>query len=119
MKKVELTVLSKKDLETRYDNIKNMIAERLTKEAIEKGYSIGAISYDGLSEYEPSELLDNIHEAVAKNFKGCSYKIGALTDLSEARQDKVYFAFKVKECVQTAHNFCGCDSECFTDNFYK
>lgn len=119
MKKVELTVLSKEELETRYDNLKNKIAERLTKEAIENGYSIGCISYNGLSEYEPNDLLDNIHEAVAKHFKGCSYKIGALTDLSEIRQDKVYFAFKVKERVQIAHNFCGCDSEGFADNFYK
>ena len=41
MGKLQLTILTSKDLEKRYDSLKNTNMARFTNEAIARGYSIG------------------------------------------------------------------------------
>lgn len=116
MGKLQLTLLTSKDLKRRYDALKNTNMARFTNEAIARGYSIGILEYPGLSEDEASNWLDYAKNAIAMNFKGQSYKIGAFTDLSEVSKDKLYFSFKTKKGVQIAHSLSGCDSEGFIYN---
>lgn len=116
MGKLQLTILTSKDLEKRYDALKNTNMARFTNEAIARGYSIGILEYPGLSEDGASNWLEYAKNAVAMNFEGQSYKIGAFTDLSEVSKDKLYFSFKTKKGVQIAHSLSGCDSEGFIYN---
>ena len=116
MGNLELTILTSKDLEKRYDAIRNTNMARFTNEAIARGYSIGILEYPGLSKDDASNWLEYAKNAVAMNFEGQSYKIGAFTDLSEVSKDKLYFSFKTKKGVQIAHSLSGCDSEGFIYN---
>ena len=116
MGKLQLTVLTSKDLEKRYDALKNTNMARFTNETIARGYSIGILEYPGLSEDDASNWLEYAKNVIAINFEGQRYKIGAFTDLSEVSKDKLYFAFKTKKGVQIAHSLSGCDSEGFIYN---
>ena len=116
MGKLQLTVLTSEDLKRRYDALKNTNIARFTNEAIQKGYSIGILHYDGLSEDDASNWLEYAKNVIAINFEGQRYKIGAFTDLSEVSKDKLYFSFKTKKGVQIAHSLSGCDSEGFIYN---
>ncbi len=116
MEKLQLTVLTSKDLKRRYDTLKNTNMACFTNEAISEGYSIGILHYEGLSHDSTSNWLEHAKNAVAMNFDGQSYKIGAFTDLSEVSKNKLYFSFKTKNGVQIAHSFSGCDSEGFIYN---
>ncbi len=116
MRELQLTILTKKDLKKRYGRLKNTKMARLTDEAVTAGYSIGILHYFGLERDSGSEWLRNAENAVATRFKGQSYKIGAFTDLSEVNEDRLYFSFKTKKCVQIAHSLSGCDSEGFIYN---
>lgn len=116
MGKLQLTVLTSKDLEKRYGALKNTNIARFTNEAISGGYSIGILEYPGLNEDDASNWLEYAKNAIAMNFEGQSYKIGAFTDLSEVSKDKLYFSFKTKKGVQIAHSLSGCDSEGFIYN---
>ena len=112
MEKLQLFILTKKDLEKRYNNL-NTIAAHLTNEAISKGYSIAALHYEGLNKDAPHNWLENAHNEIASYFKGQSYKIGMFTDLSSVNNDVVFFSFKTKDGLQIAHSFTGCDSDEF------
>ncbi len=116
MKKLQLTILTPKDLERRYDKLKNTKMACFTEEAIAGGYSIGVLQYPGLNLDSASDWLRYAQNVVAMNFKGQSYKIGIFTDLSEVDEDRLYFSFKTKKCVQIAHSLSGCDSEGFIYN---
>lgn len=117
MKELQLTILTKEDLERRYDHqLKNTRMARLTDEAVAEGYSIGILHYIGLGMGSASEWHRNVQSAVAMHFKGQRYKIGVFTDLSEVNNDKLYFSFKTKKGVQIAHSLSGCDSEGFIFN---
>ncbi len=116
MQELQLTILKKKDLKSRYERLKGTKMARLTDEAVADGYSIAILHYFGLERDSASEWLRYAKNAVAARFKGQSYKIGAFTDLSEVKNDKLYFAFKTKKGVQIAHSLSGCDSEGFIYN---
>lgn len=116
MTKLQLIILTQEDLKKRYDKLKNTNMARFTNEAISSGFSIGILWYSGLSEDDARDWLRNAENAVAMNFEGQSYKIGAFTDLSEVDKDKLYFSFKTKKGVQIAHSLSGCDSEGFIYN---
>lgn len=116
MKKLQLTILTQKDLKMRYDKLKDTKMARFTEEAIAGGYSIGILQYTGLSQDSGSDWLRYAENVVAINFEGQRYKIGAFTDLSEVDKDKLYFAFRTKKGVQIAHSLSGCDSEGFIYN---
>ena len=113
MNGLQLTIFKGKDLKSRYEQLKNTRMARLTDEAVANGYSIAILHYPGLYHDSVSIWRLNAKNAVAAQFKGQSYKIGAFTDLSEVKNDKLYFAFKTKDCRQIAHSFSGCDSEGF------
>ena len=116
MTKLQLIILTQEDLKKRYDKLKNTNMARFTNEAILSGFSIGILWYAGLSKDDARDWLRNAENAVAMNFEGQSYKIGAFTDLSEVDKDKFYFSFKTKKGVQIAHSLSGCDSEGFIYN---
>ena len=48
MEKLQLTVLTSKDLKRRYDALKNTNMACFTNEAISEGYSIGILHYESL-----------------------------------------------------------------------
>ena len=116
MGKLQLKVLTSKDLKRRYDALKNTNMARFTNESIARGYSIGILEYPGLSEDDASNWHEYAKNAIAMNFGGQSYKIGAFTDLSEVSKDKLYFSFKTKKGVQIAHSLSVCDSKGFIYN---
>ena len=119
MKELQLTILTKKDLQSRYKKLENTRMAHLTDEAVKDGYSLGVLHYIGLEKDSAREWLDNAEVVVATNFKGQLYKIGAFTDLSEVYKGKLYFSFKTKKGVQIAHSISGCDSEGFIYNCNK
>ena len=104
MSELQLTILTQEDLKRRYDKLNDTNMARLTDEAIAGGYSIGILQYAGLKHNTARDWLDYAKVAVAMNFKGHIYKIGVFTDLSEVDEDKVYFAYKTKEGVRSAHS---------------
>lgn len=116
MEKLQLTILTQKDLERRYGILKDTNMARFTKEETAKGYSIGILQYKGLHQDSAEDWLRHAESVVAMNFKGERYKIGMFTDLSEIGEDKLYFSFKTKKGVQIAHSLSGCDSEGFIYN---
>lgn len=116
MKELQLTILTKKDLQSRYKQLETTSMARLTDDAVAKGYSIGILQYIGLEQDSAIEWLDNAKNVVATHFEGQLYKIGGFTDLSEVKKGKLYFSFKTKKGVQIAHSISGCDSEGFIYN---
>ena len=116
MKELQLTILTNKELQSRYKHLENTNMARLTDEAVANGYSVGILRYTGLKQDSAREWLDNDKDVVAIHFEGQLYKIGTFTDLSEINEDKLYFAFKTKKDLQIAHSTFGCDSEGFIYN---
>ena len=116
MVKLQLTVLTRTDVERRYANLKGTRIAQLTNEAILEGYSIGMLHYTGLNKDTPRGWYDSANSVVADHFKGQRYKIGIFTDLSEVKKDNLYFSFKLKNGIQIAHSLSGCDSEGFIYN---
>ena len=116
MKELQLTILTNENLQSRYKQLEKTNMARLTYEAVAKGYSIGILHYTGLKQDSAREWLKKNKNVVAIQFEGQLYKIGAFTDLSEVKEDKLYFAFKTKKGVQIAHSLFGCDSEGFIYN---
>lgn len=117
MKELQLRVLTQEEISYRYDNeLKGTKIALCTKGEIKNGYSIGVLEYDGLAEDSASNMLYYAEQAVSKNFKGYSYKIGKFTDLTEVHGfDRLYFSFKVKKENQIDH-YTGCDSQGFIYN---
>lgn len=50
MKELQLTILTKKDLQSRYKQLENTRMARLTDDAVAEGYSIGILQYIGLEQ---------------------------------------------------------------------
>lgn len=113
MKELQLTILEKEDLKSRYERLKNSRMAHLTDKAVADGYSIAILQYCGLKRATPTEWLRIAGDVVAARFKGYRYKIGIFTDLSEVENDKLYFAFKTKKDTPLDHTPSGCDSEGF------
>ena len=117
MKDLQLTILKNEDLERRYKQLRDTQMAILTDKAVADGYSIAILYYPGLKYDYAGEWFRYADRAVAARFKGHKYKIGAFTDLSQVKNDQLYFAFKTKwERVQIAHSLGGTDSEGFTYN---
>lgn len=116
MKELQLTILTKEDLKSRYVELKNSRMARLTDEAVAEGYSIAILHYPSLKRDTASEWLRYAENTVAARFKGHRYKIGVFTDLSEVENDKLYFSFKTKKDVPLGHTSSGCDSDGFKYN---
>lgn len=117
MKELQLTILKKEDLKNRYERLKGTKIARLTDKAVADGYSIAILNYSGLGQDFVNEWLRYAENAVAAHFKGHRHKIGIFTDLSEIKNDKLYFAFKTKKDFQIAHSISACDSEGFKYNY--
>ena len=97
MYELQLTILEKKDLESRYHHLKNTQEAHLTDEAIAKGYSIAVLQCVGLGHKSLNHWHIFAEEALADHFKGQICEIGKFTDLSELKNnDKLYFAFKTR-----------------------
>lgn len=102
--KSNVMVLSKQQLDERYSRLANTKMARLTKEAIEKGYSIALIEQEGLEkriEYLSYDTQVALEQSVPKS---SVIKIWCFTDMSELDVDKIYVAFKELKCHACAHS---------------
>lgn len=117
MEELQLTILTKEDLKSRYDKpeLKNTRMAQLTNDAIEAGCLIGELHYPGLRSDSVDNWLRYAAIKLAKRFRGLGYKIGAFTDLSEVQNDKLYFAIEIRHCIVYEH-LAGCDSDGFRYN---
>lgn len=107
MKRV-VKILSKEELDKRYQLNNKSMAFILTREAIKNGYSIALIEQEGLDQAslrEPSKLLYYVRIALESIISKSSYiEIWGFTDMSELPEDKIYCAFKELEGMATAHS---------------
>lgn len=107
MKRV-VKILSKEELDKRYQLNNKSMAFILTREAIKNGYSIALIEQEGLDQAslrEPSKLLYYVRLALESIIPKSSYiEIWGFTDMSELPEDKIYCAFKELEGMATAHS---------------
>lgn len=104
MKRV-VKILSKEELDKRYQLNNKSMAFILTREAIKNGYSIALIEQEGLDQAslrEPSKLLYYVRIALESIISKSSYiEIWGFTDMSELPEDKIYCAFKELEGMAT------------------
>ena len=117
MEELQLTILTKEDLKSRYDKpeLKNTRMAQLTNDAIEAGCLIGELHYPNLRSDSVGNWLRYAAIKLAKRFRGLGYKIGAFTDLSEVHNDKLYFAFETRRNIAYVC-LSGCDSDGFRYN---
>lgn len=88
-----VTTLSKKQLNKRYLKLADTRMAKLTKEALESGYSIARIEQDGL--HRSNCLVQDIRIALEYVFpKTSEIQIWGFTDMSELHKDTLYCAFK-------------------------
>lgn len=96
-------VLSKKQLDERYSKLANTRMAKLTKEAIEKGYSIALIQKEGLRS-RTDWLLHDVQVALEQSVpRNSVIKIWCYTDMSQLDDDSIYVAFKELKGQACAH----------------
>ncbi len=101
--KHSVKVLSKKQLDVRYSELANTRMARLTKEAIEKGYSIALVKIERMSvndEYLDYDIQVALEQSVPKS---SVIKVWGYTDMSEMNDSKIYVAFKELRGQACAH----------------
>ena len=99
----KVTVLSMEQLKERYNlSLPNTRMDRLTKEAIDAGYSIALIEKEGLR--RKKKLLFPVRVALEHSVPRSSViKLGCYTDMSQLGEDKIYVAFKELKNQACAH----------------
>ncbi len=91
--KTTVTFLTKRQLSNRYSKLANTRMAKLTKEALELGYSIARIEKEGLK--HSNFLAADIRVALECNFpKTSEIQIWGFTDMSEFNRDILYCAYK-------------------------
>lgn len=101
--KSKVMFLSKEQLDERYSKLANTKMAKLTKEAIEKGYSVALIQKEGLG-WRREWLLHSVQVALEQSVpRNSVIKIWCYTDMSELRDDKIYVAFKELKGQACAH----------------
>ncbi len=103
--KYSVKVLSKDQLDARYTWLANSNMAKLTKEAIEKGYSIALVEVEGLSRND-DHLTYDVHVALEQSVpRNSVIKVWGYTDMSQMNADKIYVAFKELKGQACAHAF--------------
>lgn len=100
--KSKVTVLSKEQLDERYSRLANTRMAKLTKEAIEKGYSIALVEKEGLNrrDWLTYDVQVALEQSVPRN---SVIKVWCYTDMSQLDDDKIYVAFKELKGQACAH----------------
>lgn len=100
--KSKVTVLSKEQLDERYSRLANTRMAKLTKEAIEKGYSIALVEKEGLnrSDWLTYDVQVALEQSVPRN---SVIKVWCYTDMGQLDDDKIYVAFKELKGQACAH----------------
>lgn len=101
----KVTILSKEDLEKRYSGeMANTRMAKLTKEALELGYSIALIEQEHL--HESNMICYDVQVALECHFPCSStyIEVWGFTDLSEFNNDKLYCAFRELKGRASAHS---------------
>ena len=98
----KVTVLSKEQLQERYSRVANTRMAKLTKEAIEKGFSIALVEKEGLrkSHWLDYDVEVALEQSVPRN---SVIKVWGYTDMSQLYNDKIYVAFKELKGQACAH----------------
>lgn len=100
--KSSVMVLSEKQLKERYSHLANTRMAKLTKEAIEKGYSIALVEKEGLK--NGNLLAHKVQVALEQSVPRSSViQLWCFTDMSQMKEDKIYVAFKELKHQACAH----------------
>ncbi len=98
----KVVVLSKEQLVERYSTLAGTRMAKLTKEAIENGYSIALVEKEGLK--KALLLSHDVQAALEQSVARSSViKLWCFTDMSQMDEDKIYVAFKELKNQACAH----------------
>jgi len=101
-------ILSNEELDKRYpEGMENRMA-KLTREAIEKGYSIALVEQEGL--HDSGILLSHDVQVALESItpKSSVIEVWGYTDMSQFSKDKIYCAFKELKGEACAHSVTHC-----------
>lgn len=100
--KSSVVVLSQEQLDERYSSLAGTRMAKLTKESIEKGYSIALVEREGLR--REKRLWYRVQMALEQSVSRSSViKLWCFTDMSQLDKDKIYVAFKELKFQACAH----------------
>ena len=100
-------VLSKKELNKMYPKEVNSRMAKLTREALDKGYSIALIEQEGL--HSSKWLTQDVKVALESiTPKSSAIEVWGYTDMSQLSEDKIYCAFKELKGSASAHSMTHC-----------
>lgn len=100
-------ILSNDELDKRYPKGVNFRMAKLTREAIDKGYSIALIEQEGL--HNSNWLTQDVQVALECNTpKSSVIEVWGYTDMSQLSEDKIYCAFKEIKGEACAHSVTHC-----------
>jgi len=100
--RTSVMVLSNEELDERYSSLSNTRMAKLTREAIERGYSIALVEKEGLRK---EKWLSHLVRVVLEQSvpRSSVIKLWRFTDMSQLDEDRIYVAFKELKFQACAH----------------